>query len=323
MTTLMRQLWIWLAPLLFPLLVLVGGMATCVFSILLWRRRSRHNLRRSPLTRGLLRTPGHSLRLAIEEVQIEISGLAASFALIPVGIYSIHLSQSYFAGTPETMFRGISSILITMAFAAVIGVQLFRLLERKKTLVLGLQGELATGEELNQLLLDGCRVFHDIEILWGNIDHVVVSQSGVFAVETKMLGKPKEGIGTADAVVDHHTNLIQFPDRTYRIPYEQLDSQAKWLSQFLSAAVGEHVGVESILALPGWFIKERVGRGRVYVINPLRPKKFFVHGRNVFSDVQVQRIAHQLEQLCRNVEPSFRKRTISISANVIAASRSR
>jgi hypothetical protein len=172
--------------------------------------------------------------------------------------------------------------------------------------VLGLEGELATGEELNQLMLDGCRVFHDIEIPWGNIDHVVVSQSGVFAVETKMLGKPKGGIGNADAVVDHLASLVQFPDRTYRIPFEQLDTQSKWLSQFLSAAVGERVRVESILALPGWFIKERIGRGRVYVINPLRPKQFFVHQRQVLSDTQVRRIAHQLEQLCRNIEPSFR-----------------
>jgi hypothetical protein len=44
----------------------------------------------------------------------------------------------------------------------------------------------------------------------------------------------------------------------------------------------------------------------VYVINPLRPKKCFVQQRQSLSDMQVQRIAHQLEQLCRNVEPSFR-----------------
>ena len=59
-----------------------------------------------------------------------------------------------------------------------------------------------TSEELNQLMLDGCRVFHDIPFPYGNIDHVVVSRSGVYSVNAKMCGKPKEG-GSVDVVVDH------------------------------------------------------------------------------------------------------------------------
>ena len=63
-----------------------------------------------------------------------------------------------------------------------------------------------------------------------------------------------------------------------------------------------------MLALPGWYIKERIGRGSVYVFNPVKPQKFFLHNRQVHSPEMVQRIAHQLEKLCRNVEPSFREK---------------
>ena len=44
----------------------------------------------------------------------------------------------------------------------VCGRKLLRLLNERKSYALGLDGELATAEELNQLMRDGCRVFHDI-----------------------------------------------------------------------------------------------------------------------------------------------------------------
>src|SRR5262249_19244830 len=51
--------------------------------------------------------------------------------------------------------------------------------------VLRLRAERAVGEELNQLMLDGCHVFHDYPVSRGwNINHVVVAPSGVYAIET-------------------------------------------------------------------------------------------------------------------------------------------
>lgn len=65
------------------------------------------------------------------------------------------------------------------------------------------------------------------------------------------------------------------------------------------------MSAESILALPGWFVKERIGRGSVCVIIPYKPKMFFVHNRVVLGPAGAQQISHQLELLCRDVEPSF------------------
>ena len=65
------------------------------------------------------------------------------------------------------------------------------------------------------------------------------------------------------------------------------------------------VEAESMLALPGYFIEKRIGKSKIFVFNPKQPKKFFLHSRVVFTHEQVQRIAHQVEQLCRDVEPSF------------------
>ena len=70
-------------------------------------------------------------------------------------------------------------------------------MNERKSYALGLDGELATAEELNQLMLDGCRVFHDVPIRYGNVDHVVVHRSGVYAVNTKLLGQLPRNDGDA------------------------------------------------------------------------------------------------------------------------------
>ena len=186
------------------------------------------------------------------------------------------------------------------------GRKMLRLLKERKKFILGLEGEMFVGEELNQLMLDACRVFHDIEFPYGNIDHVVVSRSGVFSVNTKMLGKPTQGEDKAKVTVDHEQNVLRLPDRAASLPVNQLEAEAKWLAQYLTSAVATEITVEPMLALPGWFI-ERRGRGPVCVLNPRNAKKFFVRSRTVLSPEQVQQVAHQLEQLCRNVSPSYQE----------------
>ena len=137
----------------------------------------------------------------------------------------------------------------------------------------------------------------------------MVSPSGVYAVNTKMLGKRPKGDGNAEVTVDHTNSIIQFPDRQYHIQVDKLMTEAKCLSRELTSAIAQEVAVEPMLALPGWFIKKRIGRGPVFVINPVKPQQFFMQpNRQCLSADRIQQIAHQLEQLCRNVEPVFKEK---------------
>ena len=248
------------------------------------------------------------MRQKIEDLDARIDGYILVMALIPIFVYSLHVSQSYFGGTPESWWRTGILVLITAAIVGLVGRRLLHLMGERKLAALGLDGELATAEELNQLMLDGCRVFHDVPIRYGNVDHVVVSPSGVYAVNTKMLGKRAKTGGNAEVTVDHRSNVIQFPDRQYRIPVDKLTTEANCLSQELTGAVGRKVEVEPMLALPGWCVSERIGHGRVFVFNPVRPVKFFVQpNRRCLEAEMIQRLAHQLEQKCRNLEPVFQE----------------
>lgn len=297
----------WLAVYIGAVLIFLMGMLPLVVCIAHWRRRQSQKTRQNPLTRTLLRSPGHSLRKKIDELDIEVTSILIVWMLLPALICLAHLSDSYFRGTPESTLRIVSSLVAAIGLSLLIGRTLFKKLDELRRFKLGLEGELATGQELDQLMLEGCRVFHDIPFPYCNIDHVVVSCSGVLTVNTKMRGKPKEGKGKAEIVVDHENDEIRFPDFKCRIPNKQLETGSHWLSQHLSAAMGETIQAEPILALPGWFISKRIGRGKVFVINPVKPKRFFVQSRQSFSETRVSQLAHHVELLCRDVQPSFRE----------------
>ncbi|HWL10410.1 MAG TPA: nuclease-related domain-containing protein [Planctomicrobium sp.] len=205
---------------------------------------------------------------------------------------------------------GLAEIWVYVLITAFVEIYLYRkiwkvLLElRPKSL--GLEGEMFVGEELNQLMLKGCRVYHDVPIEYGNVDHVVVSPSGVFAVNTKMLGKPRDRGQDEKVTVNYTENLMHFPDRIISIPQQKLLTEAKALSTFLSKSVGEPVTVEAMLALPGWFIKsDRNGGAPVRVFNPKNSAPLFVKNQSKLSEQMVQRIAYQIDQKCRDIEPQL------------------
>ncbi len=174
-------------------------------------------------------------------------------------------------------------------------------LDERDRLRLGLDGERAVGEELNQLMLRGCRVFHDVPGERFNIDHVVVGPAGVWAVETKARTKKGKGKDSARVVYDGRT--LGFPTWSETVPLEQAIRQAEWLGKWLTSAVGEPVAVRPALTLPGWYV-ERTAPDGPAVFNGKTPA-FLADPRGGASlpEVMIQRIAHQLEQRCRDVAP--------------------
>lgn len=292
---------------LIPVVAFVVGTLSIwgVIQLIQWRRNDRD--REAPLHRNLRRPPGYSLHLKLQDIDADLTLTTVFIILAPLLFFTIHISQSYFGGEPEAAWRIVLSAAMTLVFIAVFGRKLNKLLDKRRRLKLGLEGEMFTGEELNQLMRLGCRVFHDLEYPYGNIDHVVVSHSGVFTVNSKAWSKPKDGNERCVATVDHNKNQIRLPDRTIPIPVDQLEREANWLSKTLSSATGRTIKAEPMLALPGWWV-DRIGRSSVYVFNPDDPHKFFVHNRQVHTPGQIQQIAHVLENLARNIEPSFREK---------------
>ena len=198
---------------------LIGvGCVCAAVPVLIWKRRQAKELRHNPLARDMLRGPGYSLRRKLDDLDTDLMTYAVYFMVSPLVIYTFHISNSYFLGKQETTHRVVADVVVLIIGMAILGWRLLRILEERKFAVIGLEGEISTAQELDQLMLEGCRVFHDIPTDYGNIDHVVVSGSGVYAVNTKCLQKPKQGNDKAIVVVDHNNNCVKFPDRDWKIP---------------------------------------------------------------------------------------------------------
>lgn len=288
-------------------LALVLGPA---FAALWFVRRRKHiarRQRRSPLTSDLLRTPGHALREQLEDLRQDVSmdlALLMVVPLFPLAYFYVHSTLTAAAPRPALL------VIAVVGAGVVVTVMIRKMLrkgERLDHLRLGLDAELAVGQELDQLMREGAFVFHDLPTERFNIDHVVVARQGVFAIETKGYSKPIRDGGFADATAVYDGKTLMLPARSATNAIEQAERQAQWLSKWLQSSTGEPVRVAPVLALPGWYI-ERKGRGGVLVFSgrELRGHLLKVRSAAPLTADQMQRVVHQIEQRCRNVEPSYR-----------------
>lgn len=120
----------------------------------------------------------------------------------------------------------------------------------------GLLAERVTGMQLNRLVARGCIVMHDLPADGFNIDHVVISPRGVYAVETKSRRKPKRVNAGHTHRVSFDGNALHFPDFVEKKAVEQANNYGQWLGKFLRGALGREIPVIPALALPGWLIEQ-------------------------------------------------------------------
>jgi hypothetical protein len=275
--------------------------AALVLSLLVfWKRFVRKRNRRSPLTSELLRPPGFGLQERIEDLTHDINSDLASIMLVPLmilGTYQIQI-QANTLRNPRVV--GVLLLLTGVVIVAFLAVKLFRRVDVRQIYREALAGELATAQLLEPVLANGGRLLHDIQAPGFNIDHVVVSPGGVFAVETKHRLKPTQGNAKDQARVTFDGKVLHFPDWKETKPIEQARAQARWLSERLTKSTGLSVQARPVVALPGWFVDCRAPSD-VAVTNPkswqflLRPRR---NEPGLESDA-IQRIAFQVEQLCR------------------------
>ncbi|MCA9041898.1 MAG: NERD domain-containing protein [Planctomycetaceae bacterium] len=255
----------------------------------------------------MLRTPGHSLRERYDDLEIDFFAATNMMLLMPLLAYSAHISQSYWAHLSESSVRTIVSVVVVIVISTILGWHATKTRKEQNICKLGWEGELKTAEELNQLMLDGCRVYHDLIYQYGNIDHILVCSTGVYTINTKTWSKLKTGLNRAKVAVDRPNQVFRFSQgRTREIPVQALQMEAKWLANNLSNSTGKTVRIIPILALPGWFIDGASIREDYGIINPKKCKSFFLNRREILSSNEVQQIAFQVEQLVRNVTPSFK-----------------
>jgi hypothetical protein len=272
-----------------------------VFVLTLWKKyQAKKN--KAPFTDNFLRSPGESLFSQIQDLNEKINNSLMAFVFIPV---VIGVGTSIMITTAHSMFNKTNVIIAICAlivFLVYYILKMLRLINQRRLLRLGYEGELASGQELNQLMLDGYHVYHDLQANKFNIDHIVIGPDAVYAVETKARSKPRGRNNRTNYKVISDGKKLQFPDYSSIDFIDQADRQAKWLQKWLGNAVGEAVQVKPLVLLPGWYV-ERSSPDGVPVLNPKVVRQFLAQKEKSMPQSLRTRINHQLEQKCRDIEP--------------------
>lgn len=271
-------------------------MAVVTAAVLLYRWRSRSRSGRNPLTKALLNPPGASLRAKLSDEQDNLVGFLLGAAILGAYVGGLAAGQQAGPGVGKAFWAATSfASIIALGLLAYWSVRSFKRVQRLR---LGLDGEMAAGEELSHLMRLGYYVYHDIPGAKYNVDHAIVGSNGVFAVETKAHAKPASG---HQATFDGR--VIHYPDRSDTQAVEQAERNASSLGQFLSKAIGCKIRVRAIVVLPGWWVKQAGKHQGCHVLASGQvdwiPK---IKGENLTSE-EVTAIAYQLERLCRREAP--------------------
>ena len=140
--------------------------------------------------------------------------------------------------------------------------------DRKMDRVLaGLKGERNVGEVLKGLERQGAYVLHDIRGPIGNIDHVVIHPSGIYAIETKHKSR-RTGRWESMSFDGHKVCVNRRP--LLHDPLPQATRQAAWLKTHLTETLGltfRHP-VRAVVLFPGWRVDTKAWNASVLVTSP-------------------------------------------------------
>lgn len=280
------------------------GPAVAIGVLIVRKRRARLR-RRSPIAIDLLRAPGYSLREQIEEVSNDLTWDLVVLMVLPLLVLALFLAQAHLR-TLAGMSRVIPIyVVFALAGVAWVTVRMIKKGSKLDALRAGYDAEMAVGQELDQLMRQGAAVFHDFPADGFNVDHVVISRRGLFAVETKGYTKPGDVKGKSGATVAFDGKVLSFPRFKTKEPIEQAERQAQWLAKWATAATGDSITALPIVALPGWFVDRR-GRGAVRVYSGRELSKLLdALGATPLPPDVMLRLVYQIEQRCRDVAPKY------------------
>ena len=287
----------------------IYGIISGLVPAILWARKVKRRGGRAPVAFKLLRGPGETIRRRMAKSDENIAqdflvlGLGPPCAALSAMLMIVKLLPS----TVPVFWGGIGLGLIVLVVTTwLAGRKITNDLTRYRNDRLGYLGEREVAEHLRPLLARGYQVFHDVPAEGAkadfNLDHVAVGPAGVAVIEVKTRRKGRARPGMKDHVVGFDGNQLSWPWGEDRHGLDQALNEADWLQKFIFQRTGIDTPVKPILALPGWFVEAKA-RGVVTVVNSKNVAMAVEgYGKVVLSAKEIDLIARQLDERCRDVE---------------------
>lgn len=155
-------------------------------------------------------------------------------------------AQNLFAGYPEwQLWLQIGFLLIAATFAAW---RLARTVFAYRQVRFVRDANVAIGHQLQQISTGANRVFHDVRTTAGIVDHVLVGQTGIYAINVVARRNSRKG---SAILKDNH---VSFSNSDNRVALVKVAAGATRLEKELSSMLGHKIRVRSVIAVPGWEI---------------------------------------------------------------------
>lgn len=183
-------------------------------------------------------------------------GSALVFAMLFAASYLLQ-AQQLFAGYPDWQ------LYLQLAFLALaVGLALFRLgktiMARRQVKFLR-DANIAIGHQLGQISNGSTQVFHDAQTSAGVVDHVLIGQSGLYAINVVARRAPKGGS------VRLIGNALQFSNTDDDDSIVEISAKARRLEKEFTELLGHKVRVRSVIAAPGWEVVEQTNEDHLLV----------------------------------------------------------
>ena len=223
----------------------------------------------SALSRTVGSTPSFAdsiMHEAAQRFRDELERLASSqsiylsgtlvFLVLFVAAYALQ-AQNLFAGYPswqlwlQAAFLGLAASLAAWRLAKTI------LAYRQVRFVR--DANVAVGHQLQQISTGANRVFHDVRTSAGVVDHVLVGQSGIYAINVVARRARKNGAAILQ------DNELSFSNKDEVIPVVDIAASAARFEKEASRLLGHKIRVRSVIAVPGWNIGEQASEHHLLV----------------------------------------------------------
>ena len=248
----------------------------------------------SPLKEKPLRTPGQSVQEEIDKL-IDDKFIIYVFApFLFAYLTGMTWWYKYTNNIPNPIFLTMATLIVVIYCA----IKIYFL--RKKIIILkqARDGEKAVGQYLENLRINGDRVFHDIVGDNFNIDHVIVSVHGIFVIETKTYSKPKN----KESIIIYDDSGITINGyNTGQKLLIQAKSEAAWLKEILKSSTGKEFNIQSAIVFPGWFVKNNTNKNQkdIWVLNPKALPTFIGNTKEILSKEDMMLASYHISRYIR------------------------
>lgn len=183
-------------------------------------------------------------------------GGALVFATLFAAAYLLQ-AQRLFAGYPDwQLYLQMGFLLLAVGFAVF---KLARTITARRQIKFLRDANVAIGHQLQQISSGNSHVYHDITTSAGIVDHVVIGQFGLYAVNV-VAKRARKG-----SSVQLQGNELQFGDSTTGESIVDIAARTSRLEKDFGILLGHKVRVRSVIAAPGWEVGEQASQNHLLV----------------------------------------------------------